>query len=195
MTSTNTPTVTARSRAGEGKRNEDCHGQRTCHNGLLLVVADGMGSTECAHEAAELAVKSVVDTFDESLPVEGALRGAVLKANERIAAACLERRCKMGCAIAVAYVHGERLSYVTLGNVRIYLHRQNLADCVTHDDVYVASNGNRFLTRSVSGKDLDGKIKVMETVLKEVTSISLETDGHYLQDAADDATIAEIHLI
>lgn len=184
----------ASSRAGKGKRNEDYYGIKSYSNSFLVVLADGMGNTDCAYEAAELAVESVLDSFDMYAPVVDALGLSLLRANEMIADASQKRGCKMGCAMTIAYVHGEKLYYVSLGNVRIYLQKDNSLERITLDDVYVASNGNRFLTRSVSGKEIEDKIDIKEINLMGVSSILLETDGYYLNDEFDDASIVEIQL-
>ena len=98
----------------------------------------------------------------------------------------------MGCAVAVVYVQDGCLWFVSLGNVRIFLHKGNAKECISTDDVYVASNGNRFLTRSISGKDLQDKIAIKEHTTKGASSITLETDGYYNQDEFDDATVVKI---
>ena len=100
---------------GMHKRYEDHYGVKHFNEDVLVVLADGMGSTDCAKEAAELA--------------------------------------------------------------------------------YVASNGNHFLTRSISGKDLQGKVEVKERSIDGISSISLETDGKYHQDEQDDATVIRIVII
>jgi len=111
--------ISASSRAGNGKRNEDHYGVKHYDDGVLVVLADGMGSTDCAFEAAVLAVESVMENFDVSASVDYALMSAVLAANDSMADACRRRNCKMGCALAVAYVQEAQVTYMSLGNVRI----------------------------------------------------------------------------
>jgi hypothetical protein len=97
--------------------------------------------------------------------------------------------------VAVVYVQDGRIWFASLGNVRIYIHNGYIKECITADDVYVASNGNHFLTRSISGKDLQGKIAIKEHTTKDASSISIETDGYYNNDESDDATIVILKSI
>lgn len=177
---------------GKCKHNEDCFGVKSYGDDILVALADGMGSTDCAKDAAELTVETILNTFDSTKPITETLYQSIMLANDNITKACIARGCKMGCAIAVVYVRENQLWYVTLGNVRIYMHAGDVKECINKDDVYIASNGNRFLTRSISGKDLQGKVEIKEHSMESISSISLETDGYYYQDEEDDATVIRI---
>ena len=184
--------ISVESIAGKNKRYEDHCGFKRYGDDVLGVLADGMGDTDCAKEAAECTVNSIIDNFDTGLPISKAIYQCILIANDNILNTCLKRGCKMGCAVAVVYVQDGCLWFVSLGNVRIFLHKGNAKECISTDDVYVASNGNRFLTRSISGKDLQDKIAIKEHTTKGASSITLETDGYYNQDEFDDATVVKI---
>ena len=177
---------------GAHKRYEDHYGFKRYGDDVLVVLADGMGDTDCAKEAAELTVDSIISNFDTNFPIPEALLQCIVLANDGITNTCLKRGCKMGCAVAVVYVQDGRIWFVSLGNVRIYIHNGDTKELITTDDVYVASNGNRFLTRSISGKDLQGKIVIQERSTEDVSSITLETDGYYNHNEFDDATIVSI---
>ncbi|MBO4690824.1 MAG: protein phosphatase 2C domain-containing protein [Paludibacteraceae bacterium] len=187
--------ISVESLVGKKKRYEDHCCFKSYGDDVLVVLADGMGDTDCAKEAAECTVNSIIDNFDTNIPVPDALSKSILFANDVIMNICLERGCKMGCAVAVVYVQDGRIWFVSLGNVRIYIHNANTKECITTDDVYTASNGNRFLTRSISGKDLQGKVEINECSMDGISSISLETDGFYLQDDEDDATVIRIVVV
>lgn len=184
--------ISVESLVGKKKRYEDHCCFKSYGDDVLVVLADGMGDTDCAKEAAECTANSIIDNFDTNIPVPDALFKSILFANDVIMNTCLERGCKMGCAVAVVYVQDGRIWFVSLGNVRIYIHNANTKECITTDDVYTASNGNRFLTRSISGKNLQGKIAIKEHTTKGTSSITLETDGYYNHDELDDATIVHI---
>lgn len=187
--------ISVESLVGKKKRYEDHCCFKSYGDDVLVVLADGMGDTDCAKEAAECTANSIIDNFDTNIPVPDALFKSILFANDVIMNTCLERGCKMGCAVAVVYVQDGRIWFVSLGNVRIYIHNANTKECITTDDVYTASNGNRFLTRSISGKDLQGKVEINERSMDGISSISLETDGYYLQDDEDDATVSRIVVV
>lgn len=181
--------ISVESVPGAHKRNEDHYGFKRYGEDVLVVLADGMGDTDCAKEAAELTVDSIISNFDTNIPVSEALYKCIVFANDVIMNTCIARGCKMGCAVAVVYVQDGRIWFASLGNVRIYIHNGDTKECITADDVYVASNGNHFLTRSISGKDLQDKIAIKEHTTKDASFISLETDGYYNNDESDDATI------
>lgn len=187
--------ISVESVPGAHKRSEDHYGFKRYGEDVLVVLADGMGDTDCAKEAAELTVDSIISNFDTNIPVSEALYKCIVFANDVIMNTCIARGCKMGCAVAVVYVQDGRIWFVSLGNVRIYIHNANTKECITTDDVYTASNGNRFLTRSISGKDMQGKVEINERSMDGISSISLETDGYYLQDDEDDATVIRIVVV
>lgn len=187
--------ISVESLVGKKKRYEDHCCFKSYGDDVLVVLADGMGDTDCAKEAAECTANSIIDNFDTNIPVPDALSKSIMFANDVIMNTCLERGCKMGCAVAVVYVQDGRIWFVSLGNVRIYIHNANTKECITTDDVYTASNGNRFLTRSISGKDMQGKVEINERSMDGISSISLETDGYYLQDDEDDATVIRIVVV
>lgn len=187
--------ISVESVPGAHKRNEDHYGFKRYGEDVLVVLADGMGDTDCAKEAAELTVDSIISNFDTDIPVSEALCKCIVFANDVIMNTCIARGCKMGCAVAVVYVQDGRIWFASLGNVRIYIHNANTKECITTDDVYTASNGNRFLTRSISGKDMQGKVEINERSMDGISSISLETDGYYLQDDEDDATVIRIVVV
>ena len=187
--------ISVESVPGAHKSNEDHYGVKHFGEDVLVVLADGMGSTDCAKEAAEQAVNAIINAFDTSNPISDALFHSIMAANDAITDACIARGCKMGCAIAVVYVTDKQLWFVSLGNVRIYTHASEAKECITTDDVYVASNGNHFLTRSISGKDLQGKVEIKDCSINGISSISLETDGYYHQDEEDDATVVRIVIV
>ena len=180
--------------AGRGKKNEDHYGSKSFENAVLIAVADGMGGTDCAKEAAKLAVNTILNSFVIDTHATEALEQAVLSANEMVADECNKRGCRMGCAIAVVFIQNDHLYYVSLGNVHIDIFINDSEEQVNRDDVYTASNGNCFLTRSISGKDLEGKIQVREKSMQGISVISLSTDGWYNHDEEDDATNVTITI-
>ena len=187
--------ISVESVPGAHKRYEDHYGFWRYGDDVLVILADGMGDTDCAKKAAELTVDSIISNFDTNIPVSEALYKCIVFANDVIMNTCIARGCKMGCAVAVVYVQDGRIWFASLGNVRIYIHNGDTKECITADDVYVASNGNHFLTRSISGKDLQGKIKIKEHSIEGLSSITLETDGYYSHDELDDATILTLKSI
>ncbi|HET8582774.1 MAG TPA: PP2C family serine/threonine-protein phosphatase [Jatrophihabitans sp.] len=109
----------------------------------LLAIADGMGG----HAAGEVASKIVIGTLeplDEDRRIEdlmGALRDAVVEANNRISDAVQQRSELegMGTTLTALRFVGSQVGLVHVGDSRAYLLRNNLLSQITHDDTYVQS--------------------------------------------------------
>ncbi len=127
-------TVAVETHPGEtGKNNEDRFSLTgyTLRDGAtratLAVVADGIGGHLAGEVAAQLAIDTFVAraaTYDDGDPIE-VLRGAVIEAGRAVAEASLEKpeREGMGSTLSAAWVIGQRLYTVTIGDSRIYLLR------------------------------------------------------------------------
>jgi serine/threonine protein phosphatase PrpC len=107
----------------------------------LLAIADGMGG----HAAGEVASKIVVgalEGLDEDRPVNdlmGALRGAVLEANRRIAEAVHKSKelQGMGTTLTALRFSGSQVGLAHVGDSRGYVMRGDQLAQITHDDTYV----------------------------------------------------------
>jgi protein phosphatase len=116
-----------------GKNNEDRYSltayvlEKDATQVTLAVVADGIGGHAAGEVASQLAIDTFVgrvSSYDEGEPVEH-LRGAVIEAGRAVAQAALEspEREGMGSTLSAAWVIGQRLYTVTIGDSRIYLLR------------------------------------------------------------------------
>ncbi len=107
----------------------------------LLAIADGMGG----HAAGEVASKIVIgalEGLDEDRPVGdlmGALRNAVLEANQRIAEAVQNSKELegMGTTLTALRFSGSQVGLVHVGDSRGYMMRGDQLSQLTHDDTYV----------------------------------------------------------
>jgi PPM family protein phosphatase len=107
----------------------------------LLAIADGMGG-HAAGEVASKIVISALESLDEDRPVSdlmGALRGAVLEANRRIAEAVHNSKELegMGTTLTALRLSGSQVGLVHVGDSRGYVMRGDQLSQITHDDTYV----------------------------------------------------------
>jgi protein phosphatase len=107
----------------------------------LLAIADGMGG----HVGGEVASKIVIGTLerldeDRALgDLMGALREAVIEANQRITDAVQRSRDLegMGTTLTALRFVGSHVGLVHVGDSRAYLLRDGVLTQITHDDTYV----------------------------------------------------------
>jgi protein phosphatase len=96
-------------------------------NGLLIVLADGMGGHSAGHEASNLAVRAFVAAFhggNSGLPARltAALHAANAAISEAIKASP-ESLEGMGTTLVGAAVTPEGLAWISVGDSPLYLHR------------------------------------------------------------------------
>ena len=120
---------------GGRERNEDCLGSRKFEDGVLCVVADGLGG----HRDGEIASKSVVDTFLHApLPTNPAqgkewLASQTEEANQTLIAMQKERSSNMKSTSAVLLIQNQKAAWANVGDTRVYfLHGDEIAS-VTED--------------------------------------------------------------
>jgi protein phosphatase len=110
-------------------------------NGVLVIVADGIGG----HQAGEIAAQYTVDTIMSSMgsftgsdPVP-ALEAAVIEAGRIVSEAASEQTEQegMGSTVALAFVIEDRLYTSTVGDSRIYLLRKGRLRQVSTDHTWV----------------------------------------------------------
>jgi protein phosphatase len=171
----------------------------------LLAVADGMGG----HAAGEVASKIVIgtlETLDEDRALGdlmGALRGAVVDANARIADAV--RRDPeldgMGTTLTALRFAGTRVGLVHVGDSRAYLLRGDLLAQITHDDTYVQHLVDTGKITADEAKDHPRKSVILramrgEEIDPDISIREVRTGDRYLlcSDGLSDVVSAETIL-
>ncbi len=139
----------------------------------LLAVADGMGG-HAGGEVASATVIATVAVLDDADPDDlvGALRGAVLDANEAVrelaeAQPDLEG---MGTTLTALLWNGARLGVAHIGDSRAYLLRDGVLTQITHDHTFVQrlvdegriseNEANVHPQRAMILRALDGRAEV-----------------------------------
>src|SRR5829696_1387375 len=101
----------------------------------VFAVADGMGGAQ----AGEVASSVAVEGFEQGMPADGTpeerLAALAHEANERIHALSRadEQRAGMGTTLTAAYVDGDVVSFVHVGDSRAYLFRDGKLERLTED--------------------------------------------------------------
>ena len=106
-------------------------------NGLLIVLADGMGGHSAGHEASDLAVRAFVSAFHrKSSRLPAGLNGALHAANGAISEAIKaspESLEGMGTTLVAVAVTPVSLAWISVGDSPLYLHRGGQLQRVNDD--------------------------------------------------------------
>lgn len=111
----------ARFRATDGESDREAAG-----TGLLAAVADGMGGHDHGDIASGAAVQALVRLYDQGRPLapEAALHAFVMKAHRRLRDRARDRgAANMGTTLTAAWLLDGELSWVHVGDSRLYLLR------------------------------------------------------------------------
>jgi len=113
--------------------------------GVLAVVADGMGGHSHGREASQIAVHTVLAGYAEKRldePVPVALLRLLQAANAAVhglavPGALMDQLNNPGTTLTAAVIHDDyRLSWVSVGDSRLYLYRQGRVYRITADHVF-----------------------------------------------------------
>lgn len=178
----------------------------------LMVVADGMGGHNAGEVAAKMAVAAIVKRLKGALSsaavlapelVEDALRGALLHANTRIAAAAAENSQMqgMGATVVCLVLQGSRACIAHLGDSRAYRLRDGKLRLLTRDhslsqevrdlgvigEDAIAASHNRHLISQALGRAQDPHLAIQQVECVDGDLFLLCSDG--LNDMVDGADI------
>lgn len=112
----------------KGKRNiqEDSFSTFETDNGLIAIVADGMGGLEYGKVASQTAVKMLTEEYTkeyELYDIQRFLINSAYKANDKILDMANGR--KIGTTLIATVIKDNAFHWVSVGDSRIYLHRKN----------------------------------------------------------------------
>ncbi len=118
----------------------------TKHGGYLAVVADGMGGYLRGEEASRAAVASFLEAYRAkrvSQSVSDALHSALETAGRQVLAKGAELGVsgRFGTTIVAAVCYGRKLSWVAMGDSRLYVARRGALTQLTRDHVYGVAPG------------------------------------------------------
>ncbi|MBF0376719.1 MAG: serine/threonine-protein phosphatase [Desulfamplus sp.] len=133
---------------GERKEQQDSFGYSDIedkefvrHGGVLAVVADGMGGLACGADASRLAVKIMLREYmtkSENEKVIEALKRSIITANEAVHSMAMEKGLEgeTGTTLVAAVVKDNQLFWISAGDSRLYLCRNNNITLMTKDHNY-----------------------------------------------------------
>lgn len=150
----------------------------------IAILADGMGGFTFGKEAADLIVSTLASFICEHIDrisISELLHEALKYADDAIAGKAIEYHSKMGAAIALAFIDGNRIHYTWLGNVRIYLSHLNELKLLTSDHLLDVGYGKQLLTRCIKGCGLRDNVPYNCIEVKSGDILILSTDGFYKQ--------------
>jgi formylglycine-generating enzyme required for sulfatase activity/serine/threonine protein phosphatase PrpC len=95
----------------------------------LIIMADGMGGHAAGNVASNMVVATFNKTFQGHFPTDdiaGALTDALERSNDQIRASVKETPALrgMGCTMVTAYLQGDKLYWVSVGDSHLYLIRE-----------------------------------------------------------------------
>jgi PPM family protein phosphatase len=163
--------------------------------GYLFAVADGMGGYAGGEVASKLTIETLFDFFYASVPTSDLshdLVEAVRLANSRVhEEAQRSQRPQMGTTLTMMVLRNNRAVFANVGDSRIYLIRQGLAQRVTHDHSMIQeqidagiltpeqaekSNFRNLITRAI-GHRTDVEPELSESELMPGDVLLLCSDG------------------
>ena len=171
------------SKAGIGKHNEDyvLHTE-IAPNISLIVVCDGMGGLSYGADASKIIAHSIEKHLKQNLCSqlpEQSIINAILYANDVLAKECTRLKTKMGASVALALLIDNNCYYTWLGDVRIYITKDDELPLLTND--HLAMEGNHsFLTSCINGREFRKSPIVRDFEAKSNMDIIISTDGFYL---------------
>lgn len=196
------------SKAGIGKHNEDY----VLHTEIapdisLIVVCDGMGGLSYGADASKLIAHSIEkhlkQNFCSHIP-EQSIVNALLYVNDVLAKECTRLKTKMGASVALTLFIDNYCYYTWLGDVRIYITKDDELTLLTNDHLAIEGN-HSFLTSCINGRELRKSPIVRCFEAKSYMYILISTDGFYLFNDInasienivinyDDASFAKIRI-
>ena len=130
--------------------NEDACGRRETRLGHLCVVCDGMGGHAAGREAAELALATIFETFEQA-PEDAApatvLRAAIEEASRRVHAMPTSEVAlgRPGSTVVAVLMHAQGTEVAHVGDSRAYLVHEGQIFRVTRDHSIVQEMVDRGL--------------------------------------------------
>lgn len=165
-----------------GRPNEDRLAVKSLCNGIIVVLADGMGGLSLGDVAADVVTNSVTRYLLGNYHGNGGseiLRHALECADMDIRETSIRNNSNMGAALAVAIVTDCQLYCTWQGNVRIYVRHQGETKLLTTDHIANVGYGNTALTRCIKGAGLRDDVLFLCHRLYSGDQVFLCTDGLY----------------
>ena len=128
--------------------------------GVLAVVADGMGGLAMGQESATATVKTVLAVHEAGFPTDSTteiLRQAVIAANEEVLSLARGAHVEgeAGSTLVAVVVKEQLLSWVSVGDSRIYLYRTGELTQLNREQNFAAELMRRVAVGEISRDDAE----------------------------------------
>ena len=147
-------------------------------NGILLVVADGLGGHDCGEVASGIAVDTLKEEFSKESfdPVD-----AIRLANSRIMQRQAESGLYMKTTVCVAWLHDDKAQFCHVGDSRIYAFKDGLIQyqSVDHSASQMAVSVGEITPDQIRSHPDRNKLIRALGVDNDVRVDSVELDGIY----------------
>lgn len=107
--------------------------------GILTVLADGMGGLADGEKISMTVVVSFLSYFDEHMPAEDPteeMKDILFEANRRVNELLGRRSGESGSTVAAALFKDKKVSWITVGDSRIYLYKEGKITQLSKDHNY-----------------------------------------------------------
>jgi serine/threonine protein kinase len=177
----------------EGRASHDFFLVKAWDETVIAVLADGAGSSDGAREAAERAVRSLVNNYEmrpRSWAPPKALTELTRRINRMLHQDSLTRfgEPELVTTLSVAVIEGDRLYGLNVGDSRVYLAREGRLTRLSLDHVAQGFGFNHVLDRAL-GLAPEVEPHLFETELKDGDVALLCSDGVY--NALDEGLLAD----
>ncbi|MFV5381427.1 protein kinase domain-containing protein [Acinetobacter towneri] len=195
------------STAGVKQQNQDFHGvylpegHMLKQKGIACVIADGIGSSNVSHLAAETAVGSFLsdyystsDAWSTQTSAERVIRAtnSWLYAQTQQSQGRFDKDRGYVCTLAALILKQQQAHVFHVGDSRIYRIRDHEIELLTHDHRVWLSSKEHYLSRAL-GADYRIEIDYRNIELKEKDIFLLMTDGVY--EFVTDQQLLDLTLI
>lgn len=179
---------------GIRQNNEDCVLSRQLSaSSSIHIVADGMGGYSYGEIAASLACETILNTIGSNLgklDARSLINQAITDANAAINEKRKELGEKMGTTIAGAFIKNEKAYLFWLGDVRIYMYRNNEVHFKSTDHSLInemKQNGHvssvdiarykNIVTKHISGSPQEQEVPIVPVNIVPGDILILCSDG------------------
>ena len=151
--------------------------------GCAAVLSDGMGGLKNGRDAAVAGVEAFLQSYrdyaDESDDIDSAMREALLDANEAV------KRCTgAGATMVAVIVKGSCLNWISVGDSRIYLFRNNCLRQLNREHTYAEELDSMYRRGEISREEAlnnpERRALTSYLGLPEIVNIDHKSDFHLL---------------
>jgi len=155
---------------GNRKEQQDSVGFDIKTDEGLVVLCDGMGGHRGGKHASFIAVDMLLKKYDENYPTNNVTKlfvDTIEEIDMKIASFtdCNGEHLKAGSTIVSVIIKGEHLYWVSVGDSRIYIYREDELVQVTEDHIYQAMLDEQKLRGLIDDLDYSNKSRQGETLI------------------------------